>query len=471
MSYATLGAKVKAKHPEYADLADDVVGQKVATKYPGQYDDIVGAAPAPTRTVATYTPPKKQGFLKNVDDFTQAGVDNFYGGLVRGGAGLVKLVTPDSVDKKVDTVTNRSFPAAKSDTPAQAYGGALGNILKGTTETFATLPIGGPEGMGLKAVLTRAGINGAQGFVQGAASSGEKGNSSGTQLKDALVSGAVSAAIPASIESASAGFKTVLGKGAQAAYDSIVGTPLKQVLAGKEEIGSGLLERNIKGGLNTMVSKVQSILDTNGPKVAAAIEKAKGTTVSLDEALRTVQELAQQASRTPGEASVASSLQKMADDLAVIHKSHNGQVPVEIAQQLKQDLQAAVNRGFLNPNTQGVTDAQKKVAQELRRQIEAAVPEVVPHNKEVEFALRAREALMKKAAQSPGFFDKLRGIGEGVSGIMNPAAIPAIVAGRVATSTPVQSHAASAAYNISKKTVNPRLYNLLTKLGITLGTR
>src|SRR5689334_4798771 len=41
-----LGRKVKAKHPEYADMADEEVGRRVKAKYPQQYGDFTDVTPA-----------------------------------------------------------------------------------------------------------------------------------------------------------------------------------------------------------------------------------------------------------------------------------------------------------------------------------------------------------------------------------------------------------------------------------------
>lgn len=52
MSLAQFGQTIKAKHPEYSDLADEDVGQKVLAKYP-QYSDMVKTQAVPQSTLDT----------------------------------------------------------------------------------------------------------------------------------------------------------------------------------------------------------------------------------------------------------------------------------------------------------------------------------------------------------------------------------------------------------------------------------
>jgi len=654
MAYADLGKKVKAKYPgQYDDLSDDAVGQKVASKYPGQYDDIVGQQPASTAPEAAnpnVDPRIPQGAARNrynsdlggFTGFVSTANDRLFGGLARGTAGLAKLFTNDATDKKIDEFTKRGAPLIIPETTAGAIGAGVGEFGRLATESVPQLLLPG----GTKAA--QLGSNVLSSAVKGASASGEAGGNSKQQLASAAIAGALSGIITKGAQEIPGAIKRGLQNYAEGTYNSIFKTPTRQLAAGREPIGTGLLKRGISGSEDDIAKAVAANSEGAGQALKDILSKKGDTPVDISGVRSALVELQDQLNRTPGSnAQPVTTIIDQLDDiltksgvaadnadelvkvysgstpgvartasdllgpgdyystnpevakefgdqikeatirkgdifkinsqeqlnklLAEAAKRYSGdplenlprlisdkgykaiegsadafgdeaginvigdiskslgksvardgrnlaqaqledlinkgdiagakrlaatlpadqqasvasildvlgdqpsgptptQLPLSQAQQLKTDLQAAVNNAFLNPNSQGSTQAQKLAAQKLRAAIEAAVPDVSTPNAELAFGKRALDQLERQANYSPS---KLRQLVEGAAlggGVVsgNPGPLAAVLSERLLTSPKVATNLAQGAYRASQKSLNPITAALLSKALNTL---
>lgn len=459
MSYTDLGQRTKAKYAgQYDDLSDDDLGKKIAAKYPGQYDDIVGATPsataAPAKIIQSAGQKKASAVmqsnpvLKQLDDygnFARGANDNFMGGLIRGGAGLLKLLTPDSVDKKIDTGTRRIAPMPDTSTAEGAAGAKLGGAEKFAAENVPLLLLG-PG----KSLVSRAAQSAGVGAVNAAAASGAEGKNSGQQLKDALVAAAGSGLLSAGGEAVTRTVKPALTGVADAAYNRLFKTPVAQRDAGRELIGTGIMKRGLVGDEGQIAEQLRSSSQAAAKNVKDIIEKKAGQQVDISQVNKALQQLQSRTAATPGEATAGI-------DAVASHFAPTNTLPLVQAQETKQNLQKAVSDAFLRQNTTGTTEAQKTAAQGLRAAIEKAVPEVAAPNKEQEFAIRAIKQLTRQEGAAPSklrLFAELIGVGSGIA-TGNPAILATVLSERLATNPKVVTRAAQVAYKAGSKSIDP----------------
>lgn len=150
MSLAQFGQTVKAKHPEYNDLSDEDVANKVLAKYP-QYSDMVapGVPKAPT-PAGLQGPPSQPSLL----DKAAQGVKDFGTGIAKGG--MTTLLNVGKLEAKIPgvkslmpgDVQDMLGPEGDQITATHNTTQAVGKGLEQTGEFFT--PMGAEEKLATK---------------------------------------------------------------------------------------------------------------------------------------------------------------------------------------------------------------------------------------------------------------------------------------------------------------------------------
>lgn len=281
-------------------------------------------------------------------------------------------------------------------------------------------------------------------------------------LSAAAVGGVAGAAVPAAIEGITGVGKKVLTGTAENIYKRLIKTPVEQIRVGKEQLAPGLLKRGVKGNYQQMFDQVAEASDKARRAADDIITTNADKPVDVSDVYSTLKDLAKSKSRTPG--SSAKAAQTVLTDFKSVSQGKK-QIPLKVAQELKKALQGEVNYYKRNPT--GLTEAQKVAAYKLRLAIEKTVPDIIPQNKEMDFAIRAAERLQQTAALSP---NKLRILMEtilGGYGVLNDPRILGIVAlERLVTSPQVASRAAVTANQLGQRSLPPQVASLLQRLGV-----
>lgn len=397
--------------------------------------------------------------------------------------------------------------------------------VAGSALNLATLVAGAGAGGG----VTRA-ARVAEGAALGAGGgAGQALNDNGSGLdvaKSALLGGALGGGLTLGTEAAVSGLKKVAKNTAEGVYNMLVKTPKNQLLAGKEEIGTGLMKRGVTGSYGKMADKVQAIATKNNQQLSQVIEQNASKPVDIGDVNKALFALKNRLEGTPGEstgqvdrviadieaiakknrpghqaaieaAMNAGDLQEAANIAASIPQGDayrapmlsmlkslgapkpNGVpvskipevLPLGAAQALKQNLQKAVNESFLRQNATGVTEAQKVAAQKLRLAIEQAAPEVKPLNKELEFSVRALKRLTEQANLSPSKLRLYAELGAGIWGLKDTTqtgkiGIPlqVIAAERLLTNPSTASRAAQLGYKAAESQLPAGITNAARRL-------
>lgn len=437
MALQDLGKLVKQKYPgSYDNLSDEELGQNVYAKYP-EYKSVVESN---NQTQQQVEQPQQNGGFVN------------------------ELLAPFKQINKSYSTPKQKITSALIGTAIPLPGaGALFNAPKGETlKTAGALgevaSYGLPVGKGLAGLIkmgaTAGGLMGSSGAVRsGSTDIGEiaKQGATGT------VAGGVLSPIMNKLGKIAD--NTLIGT-AENIYQRLVKTPVAQIRAGKENIASGLLKRNVIGDADQMFSQVKNSVDKSKKVLNKVIDKNKDKKVSLVPVVDELNNLKKQLKATPGESTAAVS--------SIIKKlKKTGEITLDKAQILKQNLQKAVNDAFLKGNTTGITQAQKIASQKLRTEIEKVAPDVIPHNKELEFGVRAMKRLKETANLSPS---KLRSTTELLIGgyglLANPLITGAVIGERVLTDPKVASRIAQGTYKIGKSETSAKINDLLSKLGV-----
>jgi|GEM_PF-5044086 len=389
--------------------------------------------------------------------FAEASNNAFMGGLIRNTAGLVKLATPGSVDAKIDATLKRGGfdnDANKRAAEASPAGAMAGRAQKFAAETVPSLLMG-PA----KTVIGRVGQNAGMNFAQTAAESSGAGKDAGSALKDALLSSVLSGGFSAGADAVGGAVSKVLSGTAKNTYNRLFKTPVADRQAGRELIGEGLMERGIAGSPEEILEALRSRLSVGADTVKDAIGSRADEVVDASPVLQRLQALRDQKLNTPG-ASVSG--------VESVLEGFRGRSPLTLddAQTLKRNLQEDVNQNFLKDNLSGTVEAQKAAAQELRKVIEQAVPDVKGANEEQAFAIRAIQQLTRQQGHSPSqlrLFAELIGAGVGIS-TLNPVPLGVILAERLATNPAVATRAALVAQKLGDRNLNPAAVQLLKRM-------
>ncbi|MCR4307790.1 MAG: hypothetical protein NUV80_04455 [Candidatus Berkelbacteria bacterium] len=497
MAYEDVAQRVKKKYPGvYDNIPDSELGDKIIAKYP-QYAQM-GVQPTEQ---STEQPTKKGGVLKSIAGFL--GVKNL-------GTGAAQvLATPgavrtsenissqnaDSVQRLIKRIQGEKDPNKKAafrkilnrfiketgdqptatDLATDGEGYVSGRAVAGDAVQLATTL--GTLGLGTGAattgkltaaaptsVLQRIGLGAKAGAGFGAAEATENAQSAEEAVKDIATGTVTGAAVSGAVEGVTTGAKKLLGKTAEELYNRIIKTPIKQTAAGREQIGEGLMKRGVKGNFEGMIKEVNTIAKSNKDKLDDVITSNAKTAVDITPVKTALKGLRTQLRGTPGETTTAV-------DRVLKEFGKSSTIPLEQAQKLKQNLQAAVNEAFLKNTTSGITQAQKVAAQNLRKVIEQAVPEVAPLNKELEFSIRAINQLVRQAGHSPSKLRIWAELGLGTYGILgNPVVIAGLIGGRIVTSPGSATRIGQSAFKASKLKLPNEVAQLLQRLGL-LGSK
>jgi hypothetical protein len=332
----------------------------------------------------------------------------------------------------------------------------------GDAVTLASLATGGLNPS--KKLIGRVGQTALTGGTSGFGSALQDNKSITDALKSAATGATVGGLATYGGEKAMQGLKKVAKGTAENIYNRLIKTPVAQKMAGKEEIGTGLLKRGLSGSETKLLKKVGNISKQNSDMLDNIITKNADKPVDMTGVIDGLKDLQSKLANTPGESTnaVDDILKSFGQDKTISLKS---------AQELKKNLQAAVADAFLRQNTTGATQAQKIAAQKLRVAIEKAAPEVIPVNKELEFATRATKQLLRQAGASPSKLRLFTEFGLGAYGLLaNPAVLAAIGGERLMTTPSTATPIAKGLYKASQKTINPKVNSAIEKLiGFTAG--
>lgn len=479
-----LGRRTKQKYPQYQNVSDAELGQKVLAKYP-QYQAQVAQQQQeqPQRNVA-----EKLGGLLGVEGFGKSiGTAIAAPGAQRtldaasqtrneindSTVRLIKEAQQRGDTKTVQKLTQILQQSGQAPQLEEVIGQLpTGRQVAGQAIQTAGAALSGVAGSGSMAGRVAQGA--ALGATQGAGSALENNKN---VVTGALTGGTIGAAIPAGLEGSSRVAKKLLKGSAEAIYNSLVKTPSRQLAAGREPLGKGLLEREIVGSEPQIIAKLDELRSTNLAKVDDFVSKRGEELVDISGAVSAVQKLGAELDKAgSGTTGVENVLQ------ALIAQSKKGKMRLADAQELKRALDSAVNTGFDNPNLQtGVRAAQKKAANAIRSAIAKTVPEIADANKEVSFAIRALDELNKQQQGSVALRNLLGQLGQlgvtgGAAGVGFAAGgIPGAVAGavgqRILASPQVSTRAGVAANRAAQSSMNPALRDLLQRSGIVLGVQ
>lgn len=369
---------------------------------------------------------------------------------------------------------NKSMPKKESSAKEKVLF-ALAGLLGPAGQVIATAPKGEklktagavgelgayaiPGGSAAKGALSLAKAGAVAGATMGASSAIRRGETDIKEIaKDTALTATTGAIIPVVGSTISKGVKSLASHTAEGIYKRLIKTPIAQLRAGREEIGQGLLKRGITGNYDDMLGQVQKSISNSKAAVDNIVRTSKAK-VDIKPVLSELQILRKQLRATPGETTTA--IDRVINQLA-----KKQTLSLAEAQTLKTNLQKAVNDAFLRKNTTGITQAQKTAAQSLRKQIEKAVPEIAPHNKEIEFGIRAAKRLSETDALSPSKLRIALEIITGTAGgFINPAITAGVIAERLLTSPKIASKSAKVMYKTAAKEMPKVLKDLLDKLG------
>lgn len=260
---------------------------------------------------------------------------------------------------------------------------ALGKFLTGNLGNFGARTTG--------RVLSGAGTGA---VVSGSAAAQE--NKSWDDIVDSSIKGAVVGGALSGVAGAAGdavqGIKNKMAKTGQDVTRKLYPTPGKQLEAGKKAIGDEISQRGFTGSSQQVHDRVQELYNVNNKKFGEIIANNRNKTVTTDSILGQLNQYKEELAATGESFSGVDDVINAIKDKKILN--------IEEAQKLKQIFQKQVNNSFLNENVTQKTGAQKIVAQNLRKLIEEAVPDVIPVNKEMEFANRALPVL-KKLIGSP----------------------------------------------------------------------
>lgn len=441
--------------------------------------------------------------FQKAGDIAQSFNSTLLGGLLRGGANVAKVVLPQSAKSKLDTAINKYDPNYQPQTQAGKVAATAGNVSRDIATGVGSLLLPGAS------AAQRVASGAVLGAERGLEKSGAKNRTTGQQIGSGIKGGIYGALATWALEGTAYLAKQLSGITGKGIANAFVKTPVTTDTAGQEQIGQGLAQRGITGSYRDMITGVQDHMNNYGQQLNDVIQANADKPVDMGPVVDSLNSLQKKLASTPGESTSGADLvmnelrpyteggvtvtgiAKTADGFSFITSNgekipsqfntveeaqqamqeindfkKTGQLSLARAQQLKQNLQDAVNTGFQQENTVGVRQAQKDVAQTLRNQIEKAVPEVAPINKELTWGYNAIDALVKQANQSPNKYRILVELGASLGGLMvgNPIPAAATVTERALTSPRVAMPAAGALVNASQSTLPSGLRDLLQRL-------
>lgn len=482
MAYSDLGQRVKQKYPGvYDDLNDDDLGQRISSKYPGIYDDIAGTGT---------TTPQRGGTLESVAGVI--GVKNVGKGIAQTKATReVAKVTEDVSVQNSTTVKNliKRISSERDATKKRKLRDVLSKFQRDTNTqpTVEELATNG-EGyvkpravvgdaaslatlvgtLGLKGATTGARIaqGAGSGAAFGASDAVRDAESIGQAAKKVVLGAGVGAVGTGAIEGTTRITRSVAQKGAEAVYKKLVKTPLKQVTAGKEQLGPGLLKRNVTGDYGQMAQQVEDSVRKNVASQAEIITQNTSKQIDLSGATDKVKSL----TKSKFSSQSRKAVQTVIDDF-LDQSGGKGKLSLPEAQKLKQMIGDEIgSNAFLTSEDKATKAALKALYREVKSAIEREVPDIAPINKELEFARRALPELEKLDA-SPDFIARLTGISELITGTVGLAVNPVITAGVLAErglrDAKVATKIAQALAKSSGKKFSPKVIQLLKSLGLS----
>lgn len=122
-SIEILGQKIKAKHPEYADVSDIELGRKIKAKYPGSYDDFTDIQQAPNEGLSG---PASIDTKKLVQEVSRNPLEPL---IVQQQVNQGKKVPVGSSAEEIGNMVGNALPMA-GGALAGIPGAAAGSILK-----------------------------------------------------------------------------------------------------------------------------------------------------------------------------------------------------------------------------------------------------------------------------------------------------------------------------------------------------
>jgi hypothetical protein len=279
----------------------------------------------------------------------------------------------------------------------------------GSTVNLATLA----TSFGAGAPLTFGGRV-AQGAALGAAGGVGQAMNQNANAGQVAASGALGGALGGGLTAGTEVIGNALKKGSQktaeSIYNKLIRTKPRELEAGREPLGTGLLNRKVSGNFDQMSQQLERSANASKDELNKVIAAKSGTPVDVTNVRTALEALQERSAATPGE---------NPELISKVLNSFKGKDTLSLgeAQQLKQNLQKVVNTAFLRNNVTGTTEAQKAAAQQLRIAIEKAAPEVASLNQEIAFAIRAVPELIKKAGASPSRIRLLLDLGLGGYGL------------------------------------------------------
>lgn len=285
---------------------------------------------------------------------------------------------------------------------ASGVGGLVGKIGK-IAELVDTANAARAAGLTGEAAAT-ANLAAPSALSQGLQNVGTTLSNVGTAVNPMTIAGKVGGAL---------GGNAILNTIANIGYANAIKTPVADLLKGKSELAPEFLQRGIAGTVGQMKSQVQNLMDQARVQIQGYQKAYAGTPIDLTNTIQTLLDLRDKLVNTPGEstAPIDSFLQDMHNQLKA--SAGNGtptQVPLEVAQKLKQNLQDSVNYNKNNALRTGTDQAQELAARTLRNDIATAIPQLAQPNEDYYFAKRASDALTKTDAGN-GLIDTIKILG------------------------------------------------------------
>lgn len=471
MNLQQLGQQVKAKYPQYNNLSDEDVANKVIAKYP-QYKSKIDTT-SPTGTQAPTEEPKKDesSLFKKAVGF---GSDVF--------KGITKpiiqsaVVQPYQAAKRVGGIITGNNTQENEDVNLPYYGtfkvpGSYEEVAGTAAQTVAAGlgPVaGGAAFMGGQAMSENQSLGGVVTSSAEGALLGKAGEVGGKLLGKGLRSAG------GFLKEAGAGAESLTAS-AEKQYGKVLAPTTKLMKQTAAQVTPGLAERKVTAiSLNDLLNKAEKGVQGASTQLEEAWNKLPEnhqTAVhpiikSITDAENKLTIEGKSGTVVPeGNKDTFNKLGQLKQELIDI--AGDDSTPTRLLREYRQDLDAIIKKagkGFgLSLNDSSVLSARKTVANSIREQLAKSNPEIAKINNEFTFWKRVQDVvgttIERKTGQVGGLGAKIAGAAGAAAGFASHGLVGAVEGGIIMKN--IEKLATSTAWNTTSAAAKSKLADAL----------